>query len=120
MEAIIYNLNSYIQSLNTVQFNDSLKEKKSSNYHNLNNFISRRLDGVFYYLQFSAVSSQINEHQNSINSVNEALDNLKTICNDCLKYEKILKGKNSSLIEELMRNFDIRGHRLRTLLLETK
>ena len=120
MEAIIYNLNSYIRSLQPVQFNESLKEKKSSNHINLNNYISRKLDGVFYYLQFSAVSSQITEHQNSINSANEALDMLKIICSYCFKYEQIVKGKNSPLMEEILKYFDIRGNSLRSLTLETK
>ena len=62
MEAIVYNLKTFINSLPPVQFNESLKDKKSISYLNLNTYVSRRLDGVFYYLQYSAVSSQVNKH----------------------------------------------------------
>lgn len=90
--------------------------EEDSNSNMVSNFISNRIDGVFYSLQYSAVNSQLGNHEESIAAVGEAIGMLKAVCDECGKYEKTIRGKNSPLMEELLKGFDINGCRLGTLL----
>lgn len=95
-------------------------DDRSNSPNLLSNFISNRIDGIFYSLQYSAIYSQLGHHESSIAAVGEAMSMLKAVCEECGKYEKTTKGKMSLLTEELLRAFDINGSRLGTLLNDTR
>ncbi len=54
-------------------------------------FVGKRLSIAFYYLQFSAVSSQTKKHDIALKNAFKALETLKLICAHCYNYEQFMK-----------------------------
>ena len=74
--------------------NSQLTNISSFSYINLSNIISKRLQISFYYLQFSALSSQMNKHEVALGSALNALTTLKQICEECYNYEKHIRKEH--------------------------
>ena len=62
MEAILYNMNTYLQQTSPVEMCHDLRDKQSEAFQALSSYMCRRLVTVTYHLQCSAVSSQIGKH----------------------------------------------------------
>lgn len=52
----------------------------STSYAVLSNFVRKKITIAFYYLQFSAVSSQVKKHDVALGSAFKALNVLKLVC----------------------------------------
>ena len=62
MEAILYNMNTYLGKTSPVEMCHDLLDKKSEAFQALSSYMYQRLLAVTYHLQYSAVNSQIGMH----------------------------------------------------------
>ena len=73
MEAILFNMRSYLEQANAVEMTHHLRDKNSEQYQALSIYVYRRLVVAIYHLQYSAVSSQIGKHEVAISSTKKSL-----------------------------------------------
>ena len=62
MEAILYNMNSYIDNGSQIETFSENCYSDPEFYDMISLFVGKRLSVAFHYLQFSAVSSQTKKH----------------------------------------------------------
>ena len=79
MEAIIYNMSTYIDQGPPFVFTSEFHNHSSEGYQNLSAYVYRRLTTAVYHLQYSAVSSQIGKHDLAIGSTKSCLKLLNEI-----------------------------------------
>ena len=91
MEAIIYNMNAYLQSPPPIIINSQINDPSSTSFINLSTLVTKRLQMSFYYLQFSALSSQMGKHEVALGSALNALSMLKSLSVECYSFEKYSK-----------------------------
>jgi hypothetical protein len=80
IEAIIYNITSFLSAEGPIEFSKEVNNKNSTLYHKVCNHMSNKLQLITYNLQFCAVSSQIKNHENALSSAQKALNLLKEYC----------------------------------------
>lgn len=93
MEAILYNMNSYLETSAPVDMNHDIRNPDSELHKQFTTFITRRLDAVVYNLQYSAVSSQIGKHDTALRSAKKALEIMTTTLTELYAYECFIKNK---------------------------
>ena len=94
MEAIIYNMNAYLESPPSIIIDSQINNPSSVAYLNLSTLVTKRLHISFYYLQFSALSSQMNKHEVALGSALNAFSMLKQLCHECYSYEKHMRKED--------------------------
>lgn len=57
MEAILYNINSYLDNSLPIEMTHEIRNQSSEPYKSFTSFIVKRMDTVMYHLQYYAVSS---------------------------------------------------------------
>lgn len=80
IEAIIYNISSFLSSEDKFQFTSEIKDFRSHQHLKLATSLGNKLSLIVYLLQFCAVSSQIKKHSNALSSAQKALSYLKIYC----------------------------------------
>lgn len=80
LEAIIFNMNAYIECAPDLSIDSQIFDAASTSHSELSIFVRKRLTMAFFYLQFSAVSSQIKKHDTALGSAFKALSVLKMVC----------------------------------------
>lgn len=87
MEAIIFNMNAYLEHPPPIM-NGLLSNPSSMQFINLSNLVAKRIQISLYYLQYSALSSQLDKHEVALGSALNALATLKKVCEECYNYER--------------------------------
>ena len=62
MEAIIFNMESYLRSPPTIIIDSQIYDSESTPYVNLSSLVTKRLRTAHYYLKYSALNSQMEKH----------------------------------------------------------
>lgn len=62
LEAIIFNMNAYLECSGEVSIDSQIFDIHSASCRELGKLIKKRTAMAFYYLQFSAISSQLKKH----------------------------------------------------------
>lgn len=86
MEAILYNMNSYLDSSAPVEMTHEIRNSHSEPYKQFSIFIGKRMDAVMYNLQYSAVSSQIGKHDVALRSAKKALEYLSIVLTELYSF----------------------------------
>lgn len=95
MEAIIYNMSTYIEPTSPFVFTPEIHNHSSDGYHALSAYVYRRLTTAVYHLQYSAVSSQIGRHELAIESAKTCLNLLRETLTEECSYESFLSHKTN-------------------------
>jgi tetratricopeptide (TPR) repeat protein len=93
MEAILYNMNSYLENSLPIEMTHEIRNQSSEPYKSFTTFIVKRMDAVAYNLQYSAVSSQIGKHDTALFSAKKALEVLSVVLTELYSYECFVKNK---------------------------
>ena len=84
-------MNSYLDNGPQLEVDNHHLYSDPEFYEMVSLFVGKRLSIAFYYLQFSAVSSQTKKHEVALRNAIKALETLKLICAHCYNYEQFMK-----------------------------
>ena len=93
MEAILYNMNSYLETSFPVEMSHEIRNTQSQTHKQFSLYIMKRIDLIVYNLQYSAVSSQIGKHDLALRSAKKSLEIMSVVLTELYSYECFVKNK---------------------------
>lgn len=102
IEAIIYNVSSVLNTETLFVFGHDVINEGSAQNLKFADYLTNKLSLISYNLQYCAVSSQVKNHTNALNSAQKALLLLKTFCEELYMFENMLYSSHSNHFERTL------------------
>jgi hypothetical protein len=100
LEAIIYNISSFLQGEAQFVFTPEIANNLSPQHNKLAAYLGSKLQLISYNLQYCAVSSQVKNHDSALRSAQKSLTWLKGFCEEISAYERLVGVKSVSDFEK--------------------
>jgi hypothetical protein len=91
MEAILFNMETYFEHNSNIENEEQITKYESNLYKTISSLAYRKINTVIYYLQFAAISSQVDMHTIAIRSVKKSLSLLREYLFHLITYVKYTK-----------------------------